>query len=62
MKLFSGLRADKLVNQLITLRHHDTPEAEKAIERLAALGDGATAKIIDGLELANKTQMVTFVD
>ncbi|MFK8031177.1 MAG: HEAT repeat domain-containing protein [Gammaproteobacteria bacterium] len=62
MKLFSGLRADKLVNQLITMRHHDTPEAEKAIARLSALGDGATPKIIDGLELANKTQMVTFVD
>ncbi len=62
MKLFSGLRADKLVNQLITMRHHDTPEAEKAIERLTALGDGATPKIIDGLELANKSQMVTFVD
>lgn len=62
MKIFSGLRADKLVNQLITMRHHDTPEAEKAITKLTALGDSAASRIIDGLELANKSQMVTFVD
>jgi len=62
MKLFSGLRADKLVNQLITMRRHDTPEAEKAIAKLTDLGDAAASRIIDGLELANKSQMVTFVD
>lgn len=62
MKIFSGFRADKLVTQLITMRSHDSEEAVKVIEKLTALGSGATPKIIEALELANKSQMVTFVD
>ncbi|MFK7888560.1 MAG: HEAT repeat domain-containing protein [Gammaproteobacteria bacterium] len=62
MKLFRNLKADKLTKQLITLREHDTDAAKKAISALEAVGDSAVPKVVDALALADKRQMVTFVE
>ncbi|MFK8016271.1 MAG: HEAT repeat domain-containing protein [Gammaproteobacteria bacterium] len=62
MKLFRNIKADKLAKQLVTLRDHDSSDAQKAIEALAKIGDPAVPKVIDALLLADKQQMVSFVE
>ena len=62
MKLFRNLKADKLTQRLITLREHDSDEAQKAIETLTSLGDSAVPKVLDAVGLADKRQLVTFVE
>ncbi|MEO1575860.1 MAG: HEAT repeat domain-containing protein, partial [Pseudomonadota bacterium] len=62
MKLFRNLKADKLTKQLITLREHDSDDALKAIETLSSLGDPAVPKVMEALALADKRQLVTFVE
>ncbi|MEM6640110.1 MAG: HEAT repeat domain-containing protein [Pseudomonadota bacterium] len=62
MKLFRNLKADKLAKQLLTLREHDTEDARKAIAGLCEIGDPAVPKVLEALALADKRQLVTFVE
>ena len=62
MKLFRNFKADKLAKQLVTFREHDSSEARKVIDALVKIGDPAVPKVIEGLLLADKRQMVTFVE
>lgn len=62
MKFFSNLKAEKLVDKLITVRHHDQSEDIKTIsDKIVALGAPAVPHVIEALGNADKTQTLTFI-
>ncbi|MDH3768852.1 MAG: HEAT repeat domain-containing protein, partial [Gammaproteobacteria bacterium] len=63
MKFFSGMKADKLVKQLIAVRHHDqSDEITDVSGKIIALGPSAVSHVIDALGHSDKTQTLTFVE
>ncbi|NNF67867.1 MAG: HEAT repeat domain-containing protein, partial [Gammaproteobacteria bacterium] len=63
MKFFSNLKAEKLVKQLIAVRHHDqADEITDVSGKLIALGPSAVSHVIAALGNSDKTQTLTFVE
>ncbi len=53
MALFSGLKAERLISDVVTQQSMDSEPARKALEKLRKLGGGAVPKIIDALAAAD---------
>ncbi|MEO0998792.1 MAG: HEAT repeat domain-containing protein, partial [Pseudomonadota bacterium] len=55
MALFSGLKAERLISDVVTQQSMDSEPARKALQKLRKLGGGAVPKIIDALAAADNT-------
>ncbi|MBT8143998.1 MAG: HEAT repeat domain-containing protein [Gammaproteobacteria bacterium] len=63
MKFLRSYKAEKLVDQLISVRHHEEADNIAAIsKKLVALGPAAVPHVIDALGNADRSQTLTFVE
>ena len=62
MSFFSGLRADRLIAQIISTKGPDDPETQKAAARLKSIGGAAVQPLFAALADADKNATVVFVD
>lgn len=62
MALFAGMKAERLVSEVITAQQPDSPAVQKALDKLKALGAKAVPKIIDALAAADKQATPNLVD
>ena len=62
MSLFASYRADRLIAEVKSSGNPESPAAQKALERLAALGQDAIGPIIDALGSAEKRETVAYVE
>ncbi|HLW25390.1 MAG TPA: HEAT repeat domain-containing protein [Steroidobacteraceae bacterium] len=62
MSLFSNFRADRLLAEVKSSGNPAGPEAQKALERLVALGPSAIDPIITALETAEKKETLAYVE
>jgi serine/threonine-protein kinase len=62
MSLFANYRADRLIAEVKSSGNPGSPEAQKALEKLIALGPSAIDPIIEGLATAEKRETLAFVE
>jgi eukaryotic-like serine/threonine-protein kinase len=62
MSLFSNYRADRLIAEVKTSGNPSSPLAQKALEKLGALGPSAIEPIIDALSTSEKRETVAYVE
>ncbi len=62
MSFFSGLRADRLIAQIISTKDPNDPETQKAAARLKSIGGAAVQPLFAALADADKNATVVFVD
>jgi len=62
MSFFSGLRADRLITQIVSTKDPQDPETQKAAARLKSLGGAAIEPLFAALADADKNATVVFVD
>jgi HEAT repeat protein/tRNA A-37 threonylcarbamoyl transferase component Bud32 len=62
MSFFSDLRAERLITEIRTIGDASTPGAQKALQKLASMGQSAIPKIIDALAVADKKESVSFIE
>ena len=62
MSFFSGLRADRLITQIISTKDPQDPETQKAAARLKSMGGAAVEPLFAALADADKNATVVFVD
>ncbi len=63
MKFLRSLKAEKLVEKLIAVRHHDESQDVSAISgKIIGLGPAAVPHVIDALGNADRTQTLTFIE
>ena len=62
MTILSGFRADQLIGQLVAESDINTPNAQKAVERLKKLGPKMIPRIIEALAMSDKAHTMAFVD
>jgi len=62
MSLFANYRADRLIAEVKSSGNPGGPLAQKALEKLVALGSSAIEPIIEALATAEKRETVAYVD
>jgi HEAT repeat protein/tRNA A-37 threonylcarbamoyl transferase component Bud32 len=62
MSLFANYRADRLIAEVKSSGNPGSPLAQKALERLVALGPSAIEPIIDALTTAEKRETLAYVE
>ncbi len=62
MALFANYRADRLIAEIKASGNPSSPEGQKALARLAALGPQAIDPIIDALASAEKKETLAYVE
>src|SRR3984957_266988 len=62
MSLFANYRADRLIAEIKTSGNPGSPEAQKALERLVALGPSAIEPIVGALTTAEKRETLAYVE
>ena len=62
MSLFANYRADRLIAEVKSSGNPGSPLAQKALEKLTALGPDAIAAIVDALATAEKRETTAFVE
>jgi HEAT repeat protein/tRNA A-37 threonylcarbamoyl transferase component Bud32 len=62
MSLFSNYRADRLIAEIKASGNPNSPETQKAIERLVSIGSSAIDPLIVALATAEKRETVIYVD
>jgi len=62
MSLFANYRADRLIAEIKSSGNPGSPAAQKALERLVALGPSAIEPIVDALTTAEKRETLAYVD
>src|ERR1700687_3950200 len=62
MSLFANYRADRLIAEVRSSGNPGSPLAQKALEKLVALGPSAIEPIVDALTTAEKRETVAYVE
>jgi HEAT repeat protein/tRNA A-37 threonylcarbamoyl transferase component Bud32 len=62
MSLFANYRADRLIAEVRSSGNPGSPLAQKALEKLVALGPSAIEPIVDALTTAEKRETLAYVD
>ncbi len=62
MSLFANYRADRLIAEVKTSGNPGSPLAQKALEKLVALGPSAIEPIVDALTSAEKKETMAYVE
>src|ERR1700736_76803 len=62
MSLFANYRADRLIAEVKSSGNPGSPLAQKALEKLVALGPSAIEPIVDALATAEKRETVAYVE
>jgi hypothetical protein len=62
MSLFSNYRADRFIAEIKASGNPNSPETQKAIERLVSIGTSAIDPLIIALATAEKRETVVYVD
>jgi eukaryotic-like serine/threonine-protein kinase len=62
MSLFANYRADRLIAEVKSSGNPGSPVAQKALEKLAALGSSAIDPIVDALTNAEKRETLAYVE
>src|SRR5271170_213994 len=62
MSLFANYRADRLIAEVKTSGSPGSPLAQKALEKLVALGPSAIEPIVDALNSAEKKETLIYVE
>ena len=62
MSLFANYRADRLIAEVKSCGNAGSPVAQKALEKLVALGPGAIDPIVEALVTAEKRETVAYVE
>src|ERR1700679_1169912 len=62
MSLFANYRADRLIAEVKSSGNPGGPLAQKALEKLVALGPSAIEPIIDALTTAEKRETLAYVE
>ncbi|HZE43006.1 MAG TPA: HEAT repeat domain-containing protein [Steroidobacteraceae bacterium] len=62
MSLFANYRADRLIAEVKSSGNPGSPLAQKALEKLTALGPDAIAAIVDALATAEKRETTAYVE
>jgi HEAT repeat protein/tRNA A-37 threonylcarbamoyl transferase component Bud32 len=62
MSLFANYRADRLIAEVKSSGNPGSPLAQKALEKLAALGSDAIDAIVDALATAEKRETTAYVE
>ncbi len=62
MSLFANYRADRLIAEIKASGNPASPAAQKALTKLASLGQDAIAPIVDALASAEKRETVAYVE
>ncbi len=62
MSLFANYRADRLIAEVKSSGNPGSPLAQKALEKLVALGPNAIDPIVDALATAEKRETVAYVE
>src|SRR5258707_285659 len=62
MSLFANYRADRLIAEVKSSGNPGSPMAQKALEKLVALGPSAIEPIVDALTTAEKRETVAYVE
>jgi HEAT repeat protein/tRNA A-37 threonylcarbamoyl transferase component Bud32 len=62
MSLFANYRADRLIAEVKSSGNPGSPLAQKALEKLVALGPNAIDPLIDALTTAEKKETLAYVD
>src|ERR1700730_14110911 len=62
MSLFANYRADRLIAEVKSSGNPGSPLAQKALEKLVALGPSAIEPIVDALTTAEKRETVPYVE
>jgi hypothetical protein len=62
MSLFANYRADRLIAEVKSSGNPGSPTAQKALEKLVALGPNAIDPIVEALATAEKKETVVYVE
>ena len=62
MSLFANYRADRLIAEVKSAGNPGSPPAQKALEKLIALGSDAIAPLIDALATSEKRETTAYVE
>src|SRR5258708_35368995 len=62
MSLFANYRADRLIAEVKSSGNPGSPLAQKALEKLVALGPSAIEPIVDALTTAEKRESQAYVE
>jgi eukaryotic-like serine/threonine-protein kinase len=62
MSLFANYRADRLIAEVKSSGNAGSPVAQKALEKLIALGPGAIEPIVEALTTAEKRETLAYVE
>jgi serine/threonine-protein kinase len=62
MSLFTNYRADRLIAEVKTSGNPNSPPAQKALEKLGALGSSAIEPIVDALATSEKRETAAYVE
>src|SRR6202023_1316571 len=62
MRLFANYRADRLIREVRSSGNPGSPLAQKALEKLVALGPSAIEPIVDALTTAEKRETLAYVE
>jgi serine/threonine-protein kinase len=62
MSLFANYRADRLIAELKSSGNPGSPEAQKSLEKLVALGSDAIEPIVDALATSEKRETTAYVE
>jgi len=62
MSLFANYRADRLIAEVKSSGNPGSPVAQKALERLVALGPSAIDPIVEALATAEKRETLVYVE
>src|SRR6202023_1444113 len=62
MSLFANYRADRLIAEVKSSGNPGSPLAQKALEKLVALGPSAIEPIVDALATAEKRETAAYVE
>jgi eukaryotic-like serine/threonine-protein kinase len=62
MSFFSDLRAERLIAEIRGIGDPQSPDSQKAFQKLAKIGAGAIPKILDALAVADKKETAAYVD
>src|SRR6266852_5799354 len=62
MSLFANYRADRLIAEVKSSGNPGSPLAQKALEKLVALGPSAIEPIVDALTTSEKRETLAYVE
>jgi eukaryotic-like serine/threonine-protein kinase len=62
MSVFANYRADRLIAEIKTSGNPSSPQGQKALQKLLALGSSAIEPIIDALSNAEKRETIAYVE